>query len=89
MERVTFVDMLEGARRRRGLSQIRAAAELKTSPTTYRQWLRGQKPDWDRLETLIDFIGEPEEDVLKAIRRHPDRNTPEGVLLRSLAPAAA
>lgn len=65
-----FAQMLEEARKAQGLSQVRAAAAVGTSPTTWRQWLRGQRPDWDRVQRLVEFIGRDETDVLRALLRH-------------------
>jgi transcriptional regulator with XRE-family HTH domain len=65
-----FTEMLEEARKRQGLSKVRAAAMLGTSPTTYRQWLRGQRPDWEWVDRLIEFTGEDELAVLVALRYH-------------------
>ena len=67
-----FAQMLEDARQERGLSQVRAATAVGTSPTTWRQWLRGQRPDWDRVDRLVEFIGKDESDVLRALLRHND-----------------
>lgn len=78
-----FAEMLEAARRRRGLSKERAANELHTSSTTYRQWLRGQRPEWERVPVIVDFIDEDEGEVLKALARHGamgpyDGGSPDG-----------
>ena len=70
MESTTFVELLEQARERRGLSQLRAAAAVGTSSTTYRQWLRGQRPDWERVPALAEFVEVPEEQLTAAILRH-------------------
>lgn len=66
----TLTEMLEKARQERGLSKIRAAAVLGTSPNNYRQWLRGQRPDWKFVDTIIDFTRAEEVEVLVAIWRH-------------------
>ena len=66
----TFVELLEGARQRRGLSQARAAKLVGASQTTYRQWLRGQRPDWNRIPALVEFTEVPEEKLTAAILRH-------------------
>lgn len=66
----TLTEMLENARDERGLSKVRAAKVLGTSPNNYRQWLRGQRPDWKFVDTIIDFTGADEVDVLIAIWRH-------------------
>ena len=60
-----IAQMLEEARIDKGLSRNKAAAELETSPTTYRQWMRGQRPDLARVFTLARFADESVEDVVK------------------------
>jgi transcriptional regulator with XRE-family HTH domain len=91
-----FAQMLEEARKEKGLSQLRAAVALDTSPTTYRSWLRGQRPDWDRVDTLVEFIGRDEADILRALLRHNDGREPvapsrhaKGVYLSSRSPLPA
>lgn len=71
-----FAQMLEEARKEKGLSQVRAAVALDTSPTTYRQWLRGQRPDWERVPVLVEFIGREEGDILRALLRHSASEAP-------------
>ena len=60
-----IAQMLEGARLEKGLSRNKAAAELGTSSTTYRQWMRGQQPHLARLLTFADFADETIEEIIK------------------------
>lgn len=77
-KRATLKDLLEEARIRQGLSKEAAAKALKTTPPTYRGWLRGQQPDWDRLTVFVSFTGRSEGDIVTAIL-----NSAKGVLLNS------
>ena len=49
--------LLERARTERGLSRNKAAAEIGTTVLTYRQWVRGQRPDPSRALVLAEFVG--------------------------------
>ena len=60
-----IAQMLERARLEKGLSRNKAAAELGTSSTTYRQWMRGQQPHLARLLTFADFADETIEEIIK------------------------
>lgn len=80
----TLKDILEEARLRKGLSKEAAAKALKATPPTYRGWLRGQQPDWDRLTVFVTFTGRSEGDIVTAIR-----NSAKGVLLTSTLSMAA
>lgn len=81
---LTLRDILEEARLSKGLSKEAAAKALKTTPPTYRGWLRGQQPDWDRLTVFVTFTGRSEGDIVAAIR-----NSAKGVLLSSTLSMAA
>jgi hypothetical protein len=74
----TLRDILEEARLKKGLSKEAAARALRTTPPTYRGWLRGQQPDWDRLTVFVTFTGRSEGEIVTAIR-----NSAKGVLLSS------
>lgn len=84
-----FAIMLEEARRAKGLSRLKAAAVLQTSPHTYRSWLRGQRPGYDWLPILIDFIDRDEAEIFRAVLAHGDAVPPmdraKGVYLNSFS----
>lgn len=63
----TIYELLEDTRREKGLSQRRAAEQLPTTPTTWRQWSRGQVPGWEWLTVFCEFTGLGEDDVIDAI----------------------
>ncbi len=82
--------MLERARLEKGLSRNQAAAELGTSSTTYRQWMRGQQAHLARFPTFAEFANETIETVVKkAIKDQTDTNETMGGLRGSLQPAVA
>lgn len=70
---VTIRDLLEEAREDQGLSQRGAAAALGTTPTTYRAWMRGQRPGWDRVPKFVEFTGKSEVDVVLSILPTSDK----------------
>lgn len=43
----------------------------EASPPTYRAWLRGQRPEWERIPIFIKFTERPEGDIVAAIRNQP------------------
>lgn len=79
-----LASMLERARESKGLSQNRAAKALKTSATTYRQWLRGQQPELQRFPVIAEFVGVDVGDIVVAIL-----DEDKGVSLSSLQATAA
>ena len=60
-----IAQMLEDARLEKGLSRNKAAAELGTSSTTYRQWMRGQQAHLARFPKFAEFADETIEEVHK------------------------
>ena len=60
-----IAQMLERARLERGLSRNKAAAELGTSSTTYRQWMRGQQAHLSRFPSFAKFADETIEEVVR------------------------
>lgn len=64
---VKLGEILEEARTRKGLTREAAAVALKTTPPTYRAWLRGQQPAWDQVAVLSIFAEVPEGDIVAAI----------------------
>ncbi len=58
-----IAQLLEKARKERGLSLNKAAAELATSPLTYRQWVRGQTPQPIWVGAFAKFSGEKKSEV--------------------------
>lgn len=68
MNEGTLGDILKEARRAKGLSIAKAAAELRTTRVTYRGWeQKGQEPDLKRVGALSRFAGRTEDDILEAI----------------------
>lgn len=76
----SIIEVLEETRKDRGLSQRSASEALGTTPTTWRNWLRGQIPGWDWLEAFEAWTGLPRDEIIGAIaehaRRHPDFVSP-------------
>ena len=68
-----IAQMLEDARLERGLSRNKAAAELGTSSTTYRQWMRGQKAHLARFEKFAEFANKTVEEVMKKAMKDANR----------------
>ena len=79
-EQPTIADLLEEARKERGLSQRRTADVLDTTPTTYRNWLRGQVPSLDKVAAFMDFTGRDKLDVVMAILK-TEEDSPKGLSL--------
>lgn len=72
----TIGQLLERARKEKGLSQRKAADELGTTPTTYRSWLRGQVPGFNRVSKFVEFTGQTKLDILLAIVEAEERAMP-------------
>ena len=58
-----IAELLETARKEKGLSRNKAAEELETSALTYRQWIRGQTPDPTWVESFAKFSGKDKTEV--------------------------
>ena len=58
-----IAELLETARKERGLSRNKAAEALDTSALTYRQWIRGQTPEPVWVENFAKFSGKDKTEV--------------------------